>query len=94
MARLEFGLSDFLFGSRSALCGSKHGIPRRPPADTYASKCLRVRLVKTEHRANPFTAPNPPQSPASRQAPDILQLSLFLQFFSRATASASQVFVK
>jgi hypothetical protein len=28
VARLEFGLSDFLFGSRSALCGSKHGIPR------------------------------------------------------------------
>jgi len=30
MARLKFGPGNFLFGSCSAFCGSKHVIPRRP----------------------------------------------------------------
>ena len=31
MARVEFGLRDFLCGSCLALCGSEHGSPLRPP---------------------------------------------------------------
>jgi hypothetical protein len=50
VARLEFGLSDFLFGSRSALCGSKHGIPRRLDEE-HASKLVAPRLFKIEHYA-------------------------------------------
>ena len=38
-----------VFGSRSALCGSKHGIPRRLDEE-HSSKGPRARLFKTEHR--------------------------------------------
>jgi hypothetical protein len=42
MARLEFGLDDFLYGSCSAFCGSTHVIPRRVPSKPIqadASQC-------------------------------------------------------
>jgi hypothetical protein len=41
-ARLEFGLSYFLFGSFSALGGSKHGIPRLPPPTFKQRRPRRV----------------------------------------------------
>jgi hypothetical protein len=57
MARLEFGLSEFLFGSCSALCGIKHGIPGLAPAETYSSKGAEVRLSKTEQCPRKKPAP-------------------------------------
>ena len=57
MARLEFGLSEFLFGSCSALCGIKHGIPGLGPAETYSSKGAEVRLSKTEQCPRKKPAP-------------------------------------
>jgi hypothetical protein len=57
MARLEFGLSEFLLGSCSALCGIKHGIPGLAPAETYSSKGAEVRLSKTEQCPRKKPAP-------------------------------------
>jgi hypothetical protein len=55
-ARLEFGLSYFLFGSFSALGGSKHGIPRLPPPHIQA-KAAKASLFKTGHRAKQKAPP-------------------------------------
>jgi hypothetical protein len=46
MARLEFGLSEFLFGSCSALCGIKHGIPGLGPPKRIQAKELRCVCPK------------------------------------------------
>jgi hypothetical protein len=67
MARLEFGLSEFLFGSCSALCGIKHGIPGLGPAETYSSKGAEVRLCKTEQCARKKPRPLVPCYPQPRQ---------------------------
>jgi hypothetical protein len=49
VARVKFGLSDFLFGSFSALFGSKHGIPRRSPPRRIEPVSCEFPLFKTEH---------------------------------------------